>query len=158
MGNVRALERTVVFKNGRKRTEKPRMLTNSLLFNGYLRVGLSKNDVNIGNKVHRLVATAFIENPLCKSVVNHINGIKTDNRVENLEWCTAKENGTHASQNNLYKSAKGSEHYRTKLTEADVIKIREMGEAESAASIARKLGISYDCIAQIISRRRWKHI
>jgi hypothetical protein len=70
----------------------------SLLSNGYLKTVLTNNVIKKQFLVHRLVALNFIENPLKKKVVNHINGIKTDNRVENLEWCTYFENTKHASK------------------------------------------------------------
>lgn len=66
--------------------------------NGYLRVSLSNNSVKHKHMlVHRLVAKAFIPNPNNLPQVNHINQNKTDNRVENLEWCTALENLNHSN-------------------------------------------------------------
>ncbi len=69
---------------------------------GYLRVRLYKNNIEaVTLKVHRVVATYFLPNPDNKPEVNHINGIKSDNRRENLEWVTTKENITHAMRTGL---------------------------------------------------------
>jgi len=74
---------------------------------GYEKIILTKNNKSTLFSVHRLVAEAFIENPGKKQYVNHINGIKTDNRVENLEWCTRSENTLHAYKLGLCKRKKG---------------------------------------------------
>lgn len=72
---------------------------------GYLKVGLSRGKKQSKKQItiHRLVANAFIPNPDSQPCVNHINGIKTDNRVENLEWVSYSENTLHAYKKGLLK-------------------------------------------------------
>jgi hypothetical protein len=63
---------------------------------GYLRIKLSNNGISKRVMLHRIIAEAFISNPLNKKVINHINNNKKDNRIENLEWCSQSENCLHA--------------------------------------------------------------
>lgn len=99
-GRVRSVDRVVVYANGRERFHKGIELKQRMDRGGYLYVGLR---VNGGKqhfeKVHRLVAKAFILNPLNKPQVNHKNENKADNRAANLEWVTAKENINHGTGN-----------------------------------------------------------
>lgn len=71
--------------------------------NGYLRIGLTKDNKKTNFLVHRLVAISYLKNIDNKIQVNHINGIKTDNRLDNLEWATREENMQHAYKNGLMK-------------------------------------------------------
>lgn len=73
---------------------------------GYYRCSLTKNKEKKMVAVHRMVAMAFIPNPENKPFINHINGNTKDNRIENLEWCTQKENVAHAVRTNLIKHYK----------------------------------------------------
>ena len=68
---------------------------------GYKTISLQTKKIRKNFLIHRLVAQAFIPNPNNKKTINHINGIKTDNRVENLEWATYSENNYHAIKNGL---------------------------------------------------------
>jgi hypothetical protein len=82
----------------------------TLISNGYLRITTHINGIQKAVSSHRLIATCWINNPENKPQVNHKNGIKTDNRVENLEWCTPSENGLHAFKTGLSTQPKGENH------------------------------------------------
>lgn len=85
-----------------KNIETGRILESQLNPKGYLVTRVTINREKRNFKPHRLVAKYFIPNPENKEQVNHINGVKTDNRLENLEWCTNYENAHHAIDNNLW--------------------------------------------------------
>lgn len=122
---------------------------------GYKRTALY--DKNMKQKhyfVHRLVAKAFLENHDLKKWVNHKNGIKTDNVVGNLEWCTPSENHFHAYRTGL-KSSKGEKHFH-KVTESDVREIRMSDKP--VKELALKFGVTKCAIWDIRARRCWTHI
>ncbi len=107
--------------------------------------------------VHRLVAEQFIPNPENKPFINHINGIKTDNRVENLEWCTRSENDLHAYKIGL-KNATGEKNGFAKLSQRQVLEIRAFDGAYSRKELSGLYGISLQHLSGIINRKFWKHI
>lgn len=86
---------------GNIRNNKNHCLSKRKQNSGYLLVHLYKNGKRKAMTVHRLTAIVFINNPRNKKYINHINANKIDNRIENLEWCTASENMQHASKNGL---------------------------------------------------------
>ena len=84
-----------------RKTSSQKILRPFLTQFGYKAIDLFINKKKYRVRIHRLVAQAFIPNPKNKECVNHINGIKHDNRVENLEWTTIKENNQHAVRTGL---------------------------------------------------------
>ena len=95
LGNIKSL--------GNKKTRKDKILKLDLHKNGYYFIKLSKNGKPKNFMVHRLVCNNFLSKIIGKEYINHINGIKTDNRVENLEWCTQQYNIKHSWANGLSK-------------------------------------------------------
>ena len=149
MGNVRSVDRYVMngnrycFLKGKPR--KP--YTNS---KGYLITNLSKNGQVKTYFVHRLVAEAFIPNPNDLPFIDHINTIRDDNRVENLKWCSYKEN----SNNPLT-----IEHIISRKNKS-VYYIDEQGKRISFKSMteaARKIGCSSSTITRALKKNRPVH-
>lgn len=112
LGNVKSLR---MWSSVQKRyIQREKILKPYKAPTGYLQIGLKSERTRKLGLVHRLVAEAFIPNAENKREVNHINGIKTDNRVENLEWNTSQENTIHAYKKGLEK------HCSTKVLQYDL--------------------------------------
>lgn len=109
--------------------------------------------------VHRLVAIAFIPNPDNLEFVNHKDGIKQNNNVENLEWCTRQQNEDHAFRTGL-KNSTGCNNAMSKLQDEDVVSILKV--SNRCVSVKNDLCKQYDVsratIERIWNRKIWKHI
>lgn len=111
-------------------------------------------------QAHRLVATIYIPNPENKPCVNHKDGNKFNNHVDNLEWCTYSENETHSYRVlNKVNSQKGEKSHNSKLTVDDVVEIRKHSRDEDTLrELATKFNVSYWTIRDVAFYRNWKHV
>ena len=134
-----------------------RILRQTISNVGYPYVSIMGDDGRATKRlVHRLVADAFLDGS--GETVNHKNGIKTDAREDNLEWCTYGQNNDHARATGL-NLALGENHYRSRLTAADVVEIRAMAEAGSMhKDIASRFGVGRKAITKIVNGQRWRSV
>lgn len=159
LGYVKSLDHLVKHSNGRDRIQKGRFLKRYKSHKGYIMVSLSKNKTRFTTSVHRLMAIHFIDNPLNKPQVNHINGIKDDNRLCNLEWCTNSENQIHAVKNNLVKHNIGDKHHNAKLSNTDVKSARWLNlNGVSNKELALNYKVSETAMSKILRGITYKQI
>ena len=148
LGNLRSKDRFVKhYIEGVNRFYKGQSKKFRFDKDGYCKCNLKKDSKRFDFRVHRLVAEAFIENKGLNKIVNHINGIKTDNRVENLEWCSVRENVIHAVKIGLIK---------TKLDDIDALKIHS--SKLSNRQLAKEYNIDSTIIWRIKNKKAYKHL
>lgn len=166
-GHIRSLNRDTTI-SGTKSIFKGKTLKYSLDGNGYKQLALYNKGERVRMVAHRLVASTFIPNTENKPCVNHINGIKGDNRVENLEWSTQSENIKHAFKTGLSKGSMlgrfGKDHNSSKaviqLSKKDIL----IEEFESISAASRKLCVNQGNISQCCNNKlktaggfKWKY-
>lgn len=127
-------------------------------FDGYLRVKLRLGmNSRITRNVHRLVMLNFLPPEDTSLDVNHKDGVKTNNCVDNLEWCTRKHNVIHSYEMGLA-SNKGQRHPRALFKDSDIPIIHEMRkEGYKLKEIAEKYGVHISTISKITTGKHWSH-
>ncbi len=164
LGRIKSLERRVIYSSNPliSHNLKTRILKDFpsreyrsvKLFTGF------RNNKTL--LVHRLVAKTFIPNIHSLSHINHINGIKWDNRIENLEWVTHNYNVRHAYETGLKnpKNYKGIGNKTSKLKDNEILSMRkEYSEGNTSYSkLSKKYSISPSNVYSIIKRQTWGHI
>lgn len=131
---------------------------------GYRFVWLMKDGKRYKRYVHRLVLFSLIGPPSVGQQTRHLNGVKSDNRVENLAWGTPKENGADKKlhgTNNLGRpnvKMQGEKHHQAILTDAEAIEIYNAHGKETSLSLSNRFGVCRSTIYNIWTKRQWSHI
>lgn len=152
-GQVKSIERTVVYSNGQINRHKSVLLKPEKTKRGYLRVTLSKNGKATRHLLHRLVAFHFVDNPLNKPEVNHKDHNKDNNDASNLEWMTHAEN----EKWNVICGKQAANTY--KMTEESVIELRQLkSQGWSNYDLSQRFGINQRNVRRIYSRETYKNV
>ena len=137
------------------------VLTQRLNSSGYLYVDIRVQGKKKKLFIHRAIALAFLDNPDNKPCVNHKDGNKLNNCIDNLEWCTYSENMKHAVDMGLNSvpNFSGENHPMHKLTEEKVCQIRKLSlSGVSSPSIAKQFGITKEQVYNIIKKYQWRNV
>jgi hypothetical protein len=150
---VKSLERFADVSNGGKRLVKQRILKTCMMGTncGYVGVVLCKESKYKSFRIHRLIAIAFIPNPDNKPCVNHLDGNKLNNNIDNLEWCTHSENNKHALKTGLRKPFKHENNPCAKLNMLQVNIIRHCKGDIKSNELSKIFNISLSSIHRLHS-------
>ena len=157
MTPIKDFEKYSITRDGRVWSSKRNIfLSAGLAGKGYPMVVLWKDGKAYARLIHRLLGLAFIPNPENKSEINHIDGDKTNNYLNNLEWATPHENRLHAYRLGL--AGSGENHHQAKLKQSEVDYIREQYASGkyTQTRIANVFGVSTSLIQKIVNRIKWK--
>lgn len=158
LGRIKSMPREwITGSRGSIRT-KEETINRAANVHGYFRIWLSKDGQAKQFGVHRIVAIAFMPNPSNKPQVNHIDGNKQNNKAENLEWATSKENVIHSHKTGLHNQVFGENHGKSTLTNELVLKIRELGGKYTQQQIADRFKVGRRNVSNILNRKLWSHI
>lgn len=143
---------------GRIKNYKGLIMKFQINHGGYERLTLRHDDhKDYDFTVHRVVAKAFIPNPENKPQINHIDGNRCNNNVENLEWCTHSENMLHAFKLGN-KDQSGVHNNMAKITEKIVKDIRKRAKTELQKDLAKEYGLSKANVCLIVNRKTWSQV
>lgn len=145
-GNVRSVDRTVHYVDGRTARYKGKKVAINPRNNGYLKVNLYRDHTMKNISVHRLVAEAFVPNPNNYPCVNHKDESKTNNRVDNLEWCTYKYNSNYGDAIERSAQKQRIPVKGTNVKTGKTIYLKSMTEGEKHGFNQR--GISATCLGE----------
>lgn len=154
LGRVRTKDRVVTRKNGRKQFIKGRVLKQYRGHGGYMRVDFRVNGKQVHLSVHRVIASCFIPNPIDLPEVNHIDCDRTNNHLNNLEWCTHEYNMQYREKYGV--SAKKSAEALNHPVIAVNLETQEILRFESRSEAARELGADNSTITKVVKGRRYK--
>ena len=163
-GRVKSLQRKITYKDGREKVLQEKILHNFLSDLGYYHVMLSKNGTPKRYKVHRLVAKAFIPNPNELPIINHRDECKTNNVVENLEWCDQNYNIHYGTMIDRGKEKQLNRSDLSKEVEQYTLDGKLVGTFKSASEVERKYpqfktaSISRCCRGGQILNGKWQTI